>query len=194
MLPVIRVGSLIFLECDLKKPLPEKTQVHGVIAREAVVGDAALFETPQVFLERLNAGQRCFLCIDSATGRLANYRWLATSPQYIPEIERYVILEPGQAYSYDLKTLPEFRRRGIDSYTRNRAFQSLRDQGFSKIYAYMRADNFPMLESSRPLLQPIGRVWYVHPKRSKCLVFGERQNQLPELVTSICTVTPAQPA
>jgi GNAT superfamily N-acetyltransferase len=184
MSPVISVGSLIFVECDLRKPLPRKAALAEVLAREAVLADASLFENPQIFIKRLRAGKRCFIGIDSATGKLANYRWIATWTEYIPEIDRDIVLRPGEAYSYDLRTLPEFRRRGIDAYTRNRTYQCLRDQGFSKVYAYIRADNFPMLKSSRPLLKPIGRVWYVRFRRSKCFVFGEHRNGLPSLVTT----------
>jgi hypothetical protein len=184
MLPVARMGGLIFVECDLRESLLETAELSGVIAREAFTGDAKLFEDPQIFLARLKAGHRCFVGIDSATGRVANYRWISTSAGYIPEIDRYIIVKRGEVYSYDLKTIPEFRRRGIDSYTRNRTYQILREQGFSKVYAYVRADNFPMLRSSRLLLKPIGRVWYVQLRGSKCVVFGERRTGLPELIAS----------
>ena len=184
MSPVISVGILIFVECDLRKPLPRKAALAGVLEREAVLADASLFENPQIFIERLCAGKRCFIGIDSATGKLANYRWIATWSEYIPEIDRDIVLGPGEVYSYDLRTLPEFRRQGIDSYTRNRTYQRLRDQGFRKVYAYIRADNFPMLKSSRPLLKPIGRVWYVRFRGSKRFVFGDGRNGLPSLVTT----------
>ena len=184
MLPVVRMGSLIFVECDLRKSLPEISELSGIIAREAFADDANLFEDTQIFLRRLETGHRCFAGIDSATGKVANYRWIATSAAYIPEIDRYINLKPREVYSYDLKTVPEFRRRGIDSYTRNRTYRHLQDQGFTKVYAYVCADNFPMLRSSRLLLKPIGRVWYVQLRGSKCVVLGERRPGLPELVTS----------
>jgi hypothetical protein len=184
LLPVVRFGSLIFLECDLRKSLPEQADLPGVTTREAFAGDEKLFEYPQIFLERLSAGHRCFVGIDSATGKLANYRWLTTSAAYIPEIDRYVILKPGEVYSYDLNTLPGFRRRGIDTYARSRTYQLLGDEGHTKILAYVRGDNVPMLQSSRLLLKPIGRVWYVQRRGSRCFVFGGRGLRLPELVTS----------
>ena len=184
LLPVVRMGGLVFVECDLRKLLPEKEELPGVVAREAVVGDGKLFKNQEVFLERINAGHRCFVGIDSATGKLANYRWVATSGAYIPEIDRFIILKPGETYTFDLETLPEFRRRGIDSYMRRYIYQRLKEQGFTRVYSYVRADNFPMFRSSRRLLRPIGRVWYVQVRGFKCLVFGERRFRLPELVTS----------
>src|SRR5262249_47190451 len=158
--PVISAGSLIFVECDLRKPLPQKPDLPEILFREAALNDAGWFENRELFLQRLRAGKRCFMGIDSATGKLANYRWIATFTEYIPETDRYIVLGPGEVYSYDLRTLPEFRRRGIDNFTRHETFQRLRDQGFSKVYAYVRADNYPMRKSSRSLLKPVGRVWY----------------------------------
>ncbi len=184
MLPVMSAGSLIFVECDLRKPLPQRPSLPEILVREAALADAGLFENRKTFLERLRAGKRCFIGIDSATGKLANYRWIARFTEYIPEIDRYIVLEPGEVYSYDLRTMPDFRRRGIDSYTRHETYQCLRDQGFSKVCAYVRGDNYPMRKSSRPLLKPVGRVWYVRFRGSRCFLFGERRKGLPQLVTS----------
>src|SRR5262245_11957646 len=92
MSPVISVGSLIFVECDLRKPLPRKDAFAEVLLREAVLADASLFENPQIFIERLCAGKRCFIGIDAATGKLANYRWIASWSEYIPEIDRDIVL------------------------------------------------------------------------------------------------------
>ena len=183
MLPVISAGSLIFVECDLRKPLAQKPNLPEILAREAALADAGLFENRELFLERVRAGKRCFIGIDAATGKLANYRWVATFTEYILEIDRYIVLGPGEVYSYDLRTLPEFRRRGIDNYTRHETYQRLRDQGFRKVYAYVRADNYPMRKSSRSLLKPLGRVWYVRFRGSRCFVFGAGRNGLPKLVT-----------
>jgi hypothetical protein len=183
LLPVVRIGGLIFVECDLRK-LPEIAELPGVLAREACADDANLFENPEIFLERIRAGHRCFVGIDSATGKVANYRWIATSAGHILEIDRYILLKPGEVFSYDLRTLPKFQCRGIDSYTRNRTYERLRDQGFTKVHAYIRADNVPMLRSSRLPLKPIGRVWYLQLRGSKCFVFGEGRTGLPQLAKS----------
>src|SRR5437870_5671590 len=111
--PAFKIGTLVFIECDLRKPLPDRRDIPGILVREATVQDVHLFQDQVVFLERLNEGHRCFMGIEEATGRLTNYRWVNTSATYIPELRRYLLLNPGEAYVYDLNTLPDFRRRGI---------------------------------------------------------------------------------
>src|SRR5215468_7450394 len=117
--PFVKIGSLVFIECDLQNPMPERRVVPGVIVREATANDAILFAERDVFFKRFNEGHRCFMGIEEATGKLMNYRWVNPSAAYIPELRRFLMLQPTEVYVYDLKTLPEFRRRGIDAYTRH---------------------------------------------------------------------------
>src|SRR5258705_9410683 len=133
--PAFKMGSLVFIECDLAKPLPELRPVQGIVCSEATVEDADLFEDRAQFLDRFQQGHRCFMGIEEATGKLTNYRWVNTSAVFIPEIDRCLILKPGEAYVYDLNTLPEFRRRGIDAYTRHYTYSYLRDTAYKKILA-----------------------------------------------------------
>src|SRR5262245_41365928 len=71
--PAVRIGTLVFIECDLRKPLPERRVVPGILIREATIEDAALFEDTKLFLDRISEGQRCFMGVEEATGKLANY-------------------------------------------------------------------------------------------------------------------------
>jgi GNAT superfamily N-acetyltransferase len=179
--PVFSMGTLVFTECDLTKPFPDERPVNGIVIREATVDDVRLFEDRKLFLERITNGRRCFVGIEAETGELTNYRWFSTTPAYIPELDRYVWLKPGEVYAYDLKTLPEFRRRGIDAFSRCHAYRYFRDIGYRRVFAYIRADNFPSLHSSRHLLKPIGRVRYLQVRGWKPWMFGERGSALPEL-------------
>ena len=133
--PAFKIGTLVFTECDLLKPMPERHAIPGITVREATIDDINLFDDREIFLERLNQGHRCFVGIEDATGKLTNCRWVNTSRTYIPELKRYLILKPDEVYAYDLKTMPEFRRRGIDTYTRHYAYSYLRDIGYTKLYA-----------------------------------------------------------
>jgi len=179
--PAFKTGTLIFTACDLRKPMPERRVIPGIIIREATVDDVNLFEDKDVFLERLEQGNRCFVGIEEATGKPTNYRWINTSRAYVPELKRYMIFKPGEAYAYDLKTVPEFRRRGIDSYARHYAYSYLRDTGYTKVYAYIHGDNYPSLRASRQFLAPIGRVWYVQLRGCDPMMIGGRRTGLPEL-------------
>jgi ribosomal protein S18 acetylase RimI-like enzyme len=179
--PAFKMGSLVFIECDLRNQMPERRAISGITVREATIEDEDLFDDRDIFLERLNAGNRCFMGIDEATGKLANYRWVNTSAAYVPELQRYLMLEPGEAYIYDLKTLPEFRRRGIDAYTRHHIYTYLRDTGYKKIYAYIHGDNHVSLQAARGLLKPIGRIWYIQPRGFDPIMIGGRKRGFPEL-------------
>ncbi len=178
--PAFKIGTLVFTECDLRKPLPERRTIPGIITREATVQDAYLFQDQDVFHERLLAGHRCFMGIEQATGRLTNYRWVNTSAAYIPELQRYLTLKPDEVYVYDLNTLPEFRRRGIDSYTRHYTYSHLRDQGYTKLYAYIHGDNRPSLQASRSFLKPIARVRYLQLRGSQPILICKRRAGFPQ--------------
>jgi len=178
--PAARIGTLVFIECDLRKPLPERRLVPGIVCREATIKDAALFEDSDLFLERMRQGQRCFIGIEEATGKLTNYRWVNTSAAYIPELKRYLILKPRETYVYDLNTLPEFRRRGIDGYTRHYTYSYLRDQGYTKVYAYIHGDNQPSLNASTRFLKPAARVRYIQLRWCRPIILSGQKNGFPE--------------
>jgi ribosomal protein S18 acetylase RimI-like enzyme len=179
--PAFKVGSLVFTACDLTNPLPERQRVTGIMAREATIEDARLFEDRALFLDRFKQGHRCFLGIEESSGKLTNYRWVNTSAAFIPELDRYLMLKPGDAYAYDLNTLPAFRKRGIDAYTRYYAYNHLRETGYRRILAYIHGDNFPSLSASRHLLKHIGRVWYVEFRGCAPIMIGGRSAHFPEL-------------
>jgi hypothetical protein len=172
---------LVFAESDFSLPFPELRPVPGIIAREATVEDVGLFEDQALFLDRLNQGHRCFMGIEEKTGKLTNYRWANTTAAFIPELSRYLILKPGEVYIYDLNTLPEFRRRGIDAFTRHYAYGYLRDIGYKRGLAYIHGDNQPSLKASRHLLKPIGRILYVQFRGCFPIMFGASGARIPEL-------------
>jgi hypothetical protein len=179
--PAVKVGSLVFTECDLTEPLPSARSVAGIAVREGTIEDTPLFPDPELARMRFRQSQRCFMGIEEKTGKLTNYRWVNTAAAYIPELDRYLIMGPRDAYVYDLNTLPEFRKRGIDGYTRHYTYSFLRDSGYTRIYAYIHGDNRASLRASRHLLRPIGRVWYVQPRGCAPLMLGGRGSKFPEL-------------
>jgi len=160
--PVMDFGTLVFFECDLRKPFPTAPPNKGFVAREAFRPDlellAALENGEQYRLtagQRLNNGERWFVGIEARTGELANYRWMTERTGYIPEISRYLMLRPGEVYIYDLFTLPRYRRHGVDAFVRHSVYRSLAAAGVVKIHAYIRGSNYPSLKAARLLL------WYV---------------------------------
>lgn len=179
--PAVKVGSLVFTECDLRKPFPSAKPIAGIVVREATIEDVPFYPDPELAQTRFRQGHRSFMAIEEKTGRLANYRWVNMSAAYIPELDRYLILGPKDVYVYDLNTLPEFRKRGIDAYTRHYTYSVLRDSGYIRIYAYIHGDNRASLQAARHLLRQIGRVWYLAPRGFAPIMLGGRGSRFPEL-------------
>jgi len=167
--PVARVGSVYLMECDLVAGLPKVKTVPGIIAREAFLEDLDLFdgiensaEKKRDAIERFKRGDRWFVGIDAANGKLATFRWVTTTWELIPELERNILPKPGQAFVYALYTAPEYRRRGIDSYTRQYTYDRLhREDGINTVLATIFAENTVSMKAGRKFLRRVGRIWYV---------------------------------
>jgi hypothetical protein len=98
--PAVKIGTLVFSECDLREPMPERQVIPGITVREATLNDAHLFEDPESFFGRIREGSRCFIGVEDATGKLTNYRWINTSAAYVPELKRYMVFRPNEAYAF----------------------------------------------------------------------------------------------
>lgn len=189
---VLDFGSLYFFECDLQKPLPPVRPNPAVVIREAFLADLDLLDKmddahrhKQVAIERLDRGDRWFVVLDSATGELANFRWLSHSGAWIPEIERYLHLKPGEVYFYDLFTRPKYRRMGIDALARHTLYSLLADSGMTRVYAYVHGCNYPMLQASRRVLSKIARVWYIRLRRRDPLILCASEAHAPRFLESL---------
>jgi hypothetical protein len=187
--PVARVGSLYMMECDLGRGLPAVKEVPGIIVREAFLEDIYLLdgieEAPQKkhdAMERFQKRNRWFVGIDASTGKLANFRWVATNPEWIPELECNIVPQPGQAYIYALYTAPEYRKRGVDSFTRHYTYDLLhRTAGIKTIIAYICSENTVSLRAGKKFLKKIGRVWYVSILGGRTRVFWWPNPKMPAL-------------
>jgi ribosomal protein S18 acetylase RimI-like enzyme len=186
--PVARVGSLYFLQRDLSMPMPPLKPVEGIVVREATLQDIHLLDSvenaavrKEQASERLQRGDLWFVGIEKKTGRLTNYRWASLTSGFIPELNRELILNPGEAYVYDLETLPQFRRRGIESLTRQYSYSRLFQRyGIHRIIVYVLAENHASLQAGRQYLTPIVRAFYVQ-FRSKVYAFVPRSLEMPRL-------------
>jgi hypothetical protein len=201
LLPVVRVGSVYLMECDLATGLPEVKPVSGIIAREAFLDDIHLLDGIENgakrkldAIERLRRGQRWFIAVDASSGKLANSRWVATAWELIPELERNLILKPDQAFVYDLYTPPEYRRRGIDSFTRQFTYNYLyRRAGISTVLAHIRAENTVSIKAGRKFLKKIGRVWYLCVLGRRTRVFWLPNPKMPTLAPGVPPGAPDEP-
>jgi hypothetical protein len=188
--PNVRMGSICFFERDLRAPMPPLAPLEGIELREGSLPDIALLEClkdaerqKKLAVNRLKAGHHWYVSIEEKTGRLMSYRWASMTSAFIPEIHRTILLKPGEVYLYDLYTLPEFRRRGIEGVSR----QFIYDQLYTRYHAprlvvYIQPDNHASLQAGRNYLSPLARVWYMQLRGSETRLFMRKNPRMPQLV------------
>ncbi len=185
--PVVKMGSLYFLERDLSLPMPSLEPNNTIVAREGTLADVHLLDTlphaqrnKKEAVARLQRGDYWFVGIDKASGKLANYRWVSLNRAFIPELNCDLIVKPGQAYVYDLETAVEFRRRGIEATTRQFTYDTLRRRfGAKSIIVYILADNYASLRAGRQYLTATSRIWFIRI-RGSVFKYAKRNAKLPE--------------
>src|SRR5262249_29954798 len=158
-----------FLERHLNVPMPQLQPIDGIDVREGTLSDVSLLNTMEnperrrdQAVWRLKQGDRWFIGVEKSSGKLTNYRWGSLTRGFIPELNRNLVLAPGEAYVYDLETLAEFRRRGIEGFTRQFTYNTLLHKyGVQRIVVYVLADNRASLQAGRQYLTAITRVWFM---------------------------------
>jgi hypothetical protein len=193
--PVAEIGIVHFFECDLHIGLPPVRPIPGIIPREAFLEDIDLLDAAEDAqakkadaIERLKNGDRWFVGIDAANGKLTNYRWVATRPTLIPELRSNIVPKAGEVFIYALYTVPEYRRRGIDSFTRHYTYDLLyKTAGVNRVLATIFRGNYASFKASRQFLAEVGRVWYVSMHDGNIRLFMRPGPTMPTLV-------PAAPA
>jgi ribosomal protein S18 acetylase RimI-like enzyme len=187
--PNVRIGSICFFERDLRAPMPPLAPLEGIELREGSLSDIGLLHCladarhqKNQALIRLEAGHHWYLSIEKQSGRLANYRWASMTSAFIPEINRTILLKPGEAYLYDLYTLPEFRRRGIEAVSRQFIYEELcKRYNAPRLFVYIRPENNASLQAGRNYLTPLARVWYLQFRDGETRLFMRNNPRMPEL-------------
>jgi hypothetical protein len=198
--PVARVGSVYLMECDLVAGLPRVKTVPGIVAREAFWEDIELLDGIENDMEkkrdaiaRFKRGDRWFVGIDSTNGKLATFRWVTTAWELIPELERNIVPKRGQAFVYALFTAPEYRRRGIDSYTRQYTYDLLhRTAGIHTVLATIFAENTVSMKAGRKFLKKIGRIWFLSVLHGPTHVFWWPNPKMPTFVPVPPSIPPGE--
>jgi GNAT superfamily N-acetyltransferase len=188
--PLARIGSVYLMECDIAAGLPNVKPVAGIAAREAFMEDIDLLdgiendtEKKRDAIDRFRRGDRWFVGIDTGNGKLATFRWVTTAWELIPELERNIVPGPGQAFVYALYTAPEYRRRGIDSFTRQYTYDLLyRTSGIHTVLATIFAENTISLKAGKKFLKKMGRIWYLSILRGPTHVFWWPNHKMPAFV------------
>jgi GNAT superfamily N-acetyltransferase len=81
----------------------------------------------------LEEGHACFL--GWVGGKPAHVRWIFVKSVFLPYLGRSIALGPGEAYSDESYTRPEFRRRGLARQAIRLLARRLPDLGFRRLIA-----------------------------------------------------------
>lgn len=122
-------------------------------------------------VERFERGDHAYAAI-AESGQPAHLRWVTTSRGYIPELDRDLVLSPHQAYFYNGYTRPDMRGRGIDGLVRNFIFRTLRAEGYTEVFSYVREDNPTAFRAASRWQRRVGSLWYIRIGRFAPIVIG----------------------
>lgn len=175
--PIADWGRITFFERTLDAVGATRVP-DGVTIREVHAAELALIaegidpeQRREEITHRFRRGDRVFAALD-ATGGCAHTRWLVTRRAYIPEIDRDIVLSPGQAYFYNGYTRPDCRGRGIDGAVRQTIFTTLRSEGYAAAYSYARGDNYAGFRAASRWQRPVRSIWFFRLRGFRPLVFG----------------------
>jgi ribosomal protein S18 acetylase RimI-like enzyme len=186
--PVLDFGSTIFFTIDLgtsQTHAPRKTQF---VCSQACETDAVRLldasdpsRTLEQVEERFRQGQMCFAAVN-AEGRIVHTRWCAPAGASIGELSLDIQPSPGEIYVYDNYTRPEFRGLGAASELQVFVLEALASMGYSRIHAFVKGDNIPVLRAVKPPHRKTGRLFYLRFFGFNPIIVGRRTWEFPRLV------------
>lgn len=120
----------------------------GLSFQWGTLADLGLFQDVQQqsdvawYRELLEQQRSCLMAIKE--GKLAAYGWFST--QVEPALERtYVPLSEGDIYIFDLYTLPDFRRQGIQGRLVKEMLNLAGAEGYKRALSLVSIDNIPSI-------------------------------------------------
>jgi GNAT superfamily N-acetyltransferase len=155
-------GDAILFARSVEEP-PDRTEIKpGFTLRELQPQDLTLFvpavEESAVEWYRLllRKGRSCLLML--MDDQLAAYLWMG--PENDPQLERiYVPLSPGDLCLIEARTIPAFRRQGLQKAIFNYVIEWARERGYSRIISPVGAYNDASISLHHKLgYKPISRM------------------------------------
>lgn len=136
---------VILVERALDEPIPEVTALLPVVIdflKETEVDEYVGFSprgNPSETRRRLEAGQLCFVA--RYKGRLVCANWATTLAARIPYLDCTIQLAPGEVYTYELFTSPDFRGQNIAPAVKAQQLRHFRRAGYSRSVAAIVPEN-----------------------------------------------------
>jgi len=105
--------------------------------------------TPDDARQRLRQGHLCFVARHE--GRLVAADWASTESTYSRDLHRTFALQPGDVYTYEIYTLPEFRRQRIATVIKVEILRHFRAAGCCRFLNLISPDNRASLHTNEKL-------------------------------------------
>lgn len=142
---------VVLVERALDEPVPEVTArlplVIDLLKESEVDEYVGFFPRGNVSetRRRLEAGQLCFVA--RHRGRLVCANWATTKAAWIPYLGCTIQLAPGEVYTYELFTSPDFRGQNIAPAVKAHQLRQFRRAGYSRAVAVIVPENTASLRA-----------------------------------------------
>ena len=136
---------VVLVERALDEPVPEVAArlplVIDLLKESEVDEYVGLFPrgNPSETRRRLRAGQLCFVA--RYKGRLVCANWATTKAAQLPYLDCAIQLAPGEVYTYELFTSPDFRGQNIAPVVKAQQLRHFRRAGYSRSVAAIVPEN-----------------------------------------------------
>ncbi len=172
---------LVVREYSLQPPVEQvaaEIELEITPLDEADIGAYNAFRRPSdphSGLSRLRNGDTCFVARHKDL--IVGACWVSTGKAWSAYLSAPISLAPDEAYSYDLYTAAEWRRKNIPAAVTSAMHRSCRAQGFTRMIGLTIPENRPAM-TQRIRYRPIGVIGFVgfgKHRRSFCRMNkGER--------------------
>ncbi|HYP05114.1 MAG TPA: GNAT family N-acetyltransferase [Bryobacteraceae bacterium] len=121
-------------------------------------------------VERMEGGSRAILVCDG--DQIVGCVWASTDRAYIPYIDRDIVLRPGEMYTHDAFTHPDYRRRGVATIRNSMLVREYKRLGYERAAGIVAFENHVGLRSAES-------AGYARVGVFACVRLGFRQLDLP---------------
>jgi hypothetical protein len=156
LLSEIGYRRVFWLKRSLEGPIPNvKPRLHVAISllKKTEVNEYVGFRTEldsSYVASRLDAGHWCFVA--RYKGKLISATWATTNQTSSSFLAREIRLKPGEVYTYDSFTSPDFRGLSVSPTVKVAMMRYFRDTGYRQMICWVLPENNPSLNA----LQRVG--------------------------------------
>ena len=138
-------GTEIIYEYLLKMPIEEIEPKIKVTIRTAVEDDLDKFKgivnekKIKLFRKRFKEDRMCFIALHQE--KIVYFGWISFDDEYESIFQIMVKINDKEAYWFDCRALPIYRRNRLHSVVTAKVLIYLKDKGFKKVLTHVMKDN-----------------------------------------------------